>query len=193
MNELETKFLFAFISLFVAMDPIGLIPFYLGLTRGVDNDKVRLITKEAIGTAAVVAIAFLFLGKIVFNVLGITVSDFKIAGGLILFVLAAKELVIEEEEIKVPRSNIGIVPLGVPLIAGPATLTTLLILIDSTGTAPTFLALILNLVLIYFSFYFGAAIKKRIGMRGLQAFSKIIALLLAALAVNMIRRGLQGH
>lgn len=185
------KFITAFLSLFVTMDPIGMVALYIGITHGIESQRIRKIRKEAIFTAGAVVILFLVLGKLIFKTLGITVGDFRIAGGLILFVLAARDLISNSEENKSFNENIGIVPLGVPLIAGPATITTSLILVDTTGVFATLTALITNLFLIYFGFSFSTKIKNKLGVRGLQAFSKIISLLLAALAINMIRRGLE--
>ena len=183
--------LFAWIPLFVAIDPIGLIPMFLGMTEGVDPVRRRRISHQALATAAVVLVGFMFLGKLTFRVLGITVGDFKIAGGLILFVLASRDLVRTDGGPQVLPDDFGIVPLGLPLIAGPATLTTLLILMDSVGANCALAALVLNLLVVALAFYFAEGLVRIVGQTGLRAISKIIALLLAAIAVSMIRRGLQ--
>ena len=186
-----TLLLFAWIPLFVAIDPVGLIPIFLGMTEGIDPVRRRRISHQALATAAVVLVGFMFLGKLTFRVLGITVGDFKIAGGLILFVLASRDLVRTDGRPPVLPDNFGIVPLGLPLIAGPATLTTLLILMDSVGAGYALAALLLNLLVVALAFYFAEGLGKLIGRTGLRAISKIIALLLAAIAVSMIRRGWQ--
>lgn len=92
MVEILERLMLAFIPLFVAIDPVGLIPLYLGMTESVDIDSRRRIARLATITAAIVAIGFVFLGQFIFTALGITVSDFQIAGGLILFILASSEL-----------------------------------------------------------------------------------------------------
>lgn len=183
--------LFAWIPLFVAIDPIGLVPMFLGMTEGVDPVRRRRISHQALATAAVVLVGFMFLGKLTFRVLGITVGDFKIAGGLILFVLASRDLVRTDGGPQVLPDDFGIVPLGLPLIAGPATLTTLLILMDSVGANYALAALVLNLLVVALAFYFAESLVRIVGQTGLRAISKIIALLLAAIAVSMIRRGWQ--
>lgn len=192
MDPLLEKFLSAFISFFVTMDPIGMVAIYIGMTHGIETNRIRKVRLEAIFTAAAVVILFLVLGKLIFKTLGISVGDFRIAGGLILFVLAARDLISTDDEARKFNENIGIVPLGVPLIAGPATITTALLLIDSAGVLATLSGLFINLFLIFLGFSFSAQIKSKMGMRGLNAFSKIISLLLAALAINMIRRGIEG-
>jgi multiple antibiotic resistance protein len=183
--------LFAWIPLFVAIDPVGLIPLFLGMTDGIDPARRRRISHQALVTAAVVLVGFMFLGKLTFRVLGITVGDFKIAGGLILFILASRDLMRATGRPQVLPDDFGIVPLGLPLIAGPATLTTLLILMDSVGVGYSLAALLLNLLVVALAFHFAEGLARLIGQTGLRAISKIIALLLAAIAVSMIRRGWQ--
>lgn len=191
MSDWLVKLMLAAIPLFVAMDPVGLVPLFLGMTEGVDPVKRHRISSQAIWTAAIVAVGFMFLGKLTFQLLGITVGDFKIAGGLILLVLASRDLVGSAVNAPALREDFGVVPLGLPLIAGPAVLTTLLILIDSVGPAYTLAALLLNLVVVVFAFRLSDRLAQWIGMTGLRAVSKIVSLLLAAIAVSMIRRGWQ--
>ncbi len=189
MLSLE-PYILAFISLFVAIDPIGLIPLFIGITEGLENKSLKIIAWHATRTSAAIAVFFLLVGKIVFYFLGITVQDFQIAGGLILFALASKDLL---GFVSGPTSgaSLGIVPLGTPLIAGPALITALLILVDGVGMIPALVALSLNLLLVILSFRFARFISRKLGISTLQAFSKIIALLLAAIAIHMIRLGLQ--
>lgn len=184
-------FLLAFIPLFVAVDPIGLTSIFLGMTREVTPDRRKRIASQAALTAALVAVGFVFLGQFIFRALGITVADFQVAGGLILLVLAARELVTEgEREYKLPE-EFGIVPLGLPMVAGPAVLTTLLVLIQTLGMVMALAGLIVNLLLVYLGFRQCGRLERLVGKTGLKAFSKIISLLLVAIAINMIRRGFQ--
>jgi multiple antibiotic resistance protein len=191
MVEVFQRLMLAFIPLFVAIDPVGLVPLYLGMTESIDADSRRRIARLATITAAIVAIGFVFLGQFIFTALGITVSDFQIAGGLILFVLASSELLFPTKRNQAVPEDFGVVPLGMPLIAGPATLTTLLIVIVSAGTVFALIALVLNLLLTYFCFIYSSAFVRILGMRGLRAASKLIHLFLAAIAISMIRRGIQ--
>jgi len=185
-------YIIAFISLFVAIDPIGLIPLFLGTTEGAETKELKIIAWQATLTSAIIAILFLLLGKIIFYFLRISVQDFQIAGGLILFILAAKDF-LGLNHINTKAKSLGIVPLGTPLIAGPALITTLLILVDGVGFTPSLIALCLNLILVFLSFGFARLIARKTGNSILTAFSKIIALLLAAIAIHMIRLGMGVH
>ena len=188
--ELAKKFLECFIPLFVTIDPVGLAAIFLALGRDVPVEKRRRIASQATITGGAVALFFLFLGRAVFIAIGIGEGDFQIAGGLILFVIAARELTnsASQERRDLP-DDFGVVPLGMPLIAGPATITTLLVISQSVGIWMTLLALIVNLVLVAIAFAQSERLERLIGSTGLRAVSKIIALLLAAIAVHIVRRG----
>jgi multiple antibiotic resistance protein len=191
MIDLLKTLLLAWIPLFVALDPVGVVPIFLGMTAGIDHDHRRRIMHQAVWTAAIVAVGFMFLGRLIFKAVGISVGDFKVAGGLILLVLASRHLLQTGPSVTPLPEDFGIVPLGLPLIAGPATLTTLLILTDSVGIRFTLAALVVNLCLVSLALHFSDRLAQWIGANGLNAISKIISLLLAAIAVSMIRRGWQ--
>ncbi|MBI5493013.1 MAG: MarC family protein [Deltaproteobacteria bacterium] len=183
-----------FIPLFVAMEPIGILPIYLSMTRPLAPSEKRYVLFYSILTAAAITLAFLLLGKGMFIVLGITISDFQIAGGLILLSIAIADIVYAARgtSMEAPTSGVGIVPIGTPLIAGPAALTTLLMLSDLYGFVPTLAALIVNLFIVWLILLSSEAIVSRIGEKGAMGISKVISLLLAAIAVMMIRRGIEG-
>src|ERR1700756_4778367 len=144
-------------------------------------------------TGVLVAVGFIFLGKGIFAALGITVADFQVAGGLILLALAVRELVGYGRADRDADDEFGVVPLGMPLIAGPALLTALLILIDSVGVVYTLISLILNLAIVAIALCNAERFASLMGTQGLRGVSKIIALLLAAIAISLIRRGWQTH
>lgn len=183
------KFLLAFIPLFVAIDPIGLVAIFMGLGTSASREHRRHQAFLGLLTGLLVAVGFIFLGKGIFSALGITVADFQVAGGLILLALAVRELVgfgrIDREK----DDEYGVVPLGMPLIAGPALLTALLILIDSVGVLFTLVSLIVNLALVAIALCNAERFARLMGRQGLRGISKIIALLLAAIAISLIRRG----
>ena len=183
-------FLVAFIPLFVAIDPIGLVPIYLGMAQGIPRERRNTVANEAVITALLIAVGFLFLGRFIFDALGITDSDFRIAGGLILFGLAAQDILSSDRRNADAQTDFGVVPLGMPIIAGPAMLTALLSLTNSAGLAMTITALLINLFLVLFALRAATLFEKLLGLRAMRAFSKIVALLLAAIAVNLVRRGL---
>lgn len=193
MVELGEKFLRAFIPIFVAVDPIGLAAIFLTLGLGVPPEQRKRIATQAALTGGAVALLFLFLGATIFAAIGISVNDFQIAGGLILFLIAARDLI--QPAAEKPRrlaEDFGVVPLGMPLIAGPALITTLLLLAQSpmVGISFTLAALAVNLILVVLAFAGSERLGRWVGVTGLRAISKIISMLLAAIAVSMIRRGL---
>jgi len=185
-----SRFLECFIPLFVTIDPVGLAAIFLALSRNVAVEKRRRIAKQATLTGGIVALLFLFLGRLIFLSIGIRASDFQIAGGLILFIIASRELTqsMSEEKRDLP-DDFGVVPLGMPLIAGPATIATLLVISQSVGLWMTLLALVVNLGLVALAFAESERLERLVGQTGLRAVSKIIALLLAAIAVHIVRLG----
>jgi len=191
-QSIVQKFLLAFIPVFVAIDPIGLVAIFMGLGTSASHEHRRAQAFLGLLTGLLVAVGFIFLGKGIFSALGITVADFQVAGGLILLALAVRELVgfgrIDREK----DDEYGVVPLGMPLIAGPALLTALLILIDSVGVVFTLISLIVNLALVAVALCNAERFAKLMGRQGLRGISKIIALLLAAIAISLIRRGWRG-
>lgn len=187
------KFLLAFIPIFVAIDPIGLIAMFMGLAPNATREHRQHQGMLGIATGVAVSVGFIFLGKIIFAALGISVADFQVAGGLILLALAVRELVGVGQHARCPNEDFGVVPLGMPLIAGPALLTALLLLTDSVGVLFTILSLLVNLLLVGIGFRYARRIESLMGKQGLNGVSKLISLLLAAIAVSLIRRGWQSH
>jgi multiple antibiotic resistance protein len=186
------KFFLAFIPVFVAIDPIGLIALFIGLGTSASPENRKHQAFLGIFTGLLVAIGFIFLGKTIFLALGITVADFQVGGGLILLALAVRELVGFGPQDRGGSDEFGIVPLGMPLIAGPALLTALLILVDSVGVVFTLVSLFVNLALVALALCNAERFTRWIGQQGLRGISKIIALLLAAIAISLIRRGWRG-
>lgn len=186
------KFLLAFIPVFVAVDPIGLVAIFMGLGTNASREHRKAQAFLGIFTGLCIAVGFIFLGKIIFAALGITVADFQVAGGLILLLLAVRELVGIGPHDRSASDEFGVVPLGMPLIAGPALLTSLLILVDSVGLLYTVLSLLGNLALVAIALCNADRFTRWMGKQGLRGVSKIIALLLAAIAISLIRRGWQG-
>jgi multiple antibiotic resistance protein len=183
-------FLLAFIPIFVAVDPLGLLPVFLMLTSGLDRNAKRKVMVESIFTALCLAVGFIVLGKAVFRFLGIMVGDFMVAGGIVLFCIAVMDLLVSAKQRFVPSEDLGAVPLGTPLLVGPAVLTTAFIIIDEYGVIATLVSVFLNIMLAGFIFLFSDVLIKKVGEGGSRALSKVMALLLAAIAVMMIRKGI---
>ncbi len=186
-------FLAVFIPLFVAIDPFGVLPVYAALTTGLTTDIRRQLLRQSMLTAVLVAVGFLVLGRLVFQALGITTADFQVAGGLLLLVFAVDDLLFARSDRKpVIEAGLGIVPLAVPLIVGPAVLTTLLVLSESFGLVWTLGGLVVNLALLWLVLARVDLIVRLVGVAGSRAVGKIASLFLAAFAVSMIRAGLTG-
>lgn len=185
------KFWSAFLPLFVAVDIVGVLPVYLGFVAAVDERARRRIVVDATLTAAAIGGVFLFLGDAVLSVVGVSVGDFQVAGGLLLLVLALYDLLHPELPLRQPGVHLGVVPLGTPLIAGPAVLTTLLTLARTQGYLLALLAFGVNLVLVWMVLRWASLIVRVIGEAGARAVAKVFALLLAAIGVTLVRRGVE--
>ena len=191
MVDFFKDLLLSFIPVFIAMDAVGTLPILLGLSETmVARERARMV-RLAMLTALFLGLGFIALGKIVFLLMGIEVADFLVAGGLILFILATRELLTERrgEQVAADGEMIGVFPLGTPLIVGPAVLTTLLLLIDRYSIGAVVLSFIINLTITWLIFAQGNRIASFLGRSGLRAASKIAMLLLAAIAIMMIREG----
>lgn len=193
MMELLKPYILTFIPLFVAVDAIGSIPVFISIIEGVTKKQKQRIIIDSVSTATVVAILFMLGGKFVLRLLNITIPDFQIAGGALLFVIAVKLLLPGTHKASLTDGHdkdVGVFPLGMPLITGPAVLTTTLILLDSYGILATFLSLAINMFIVWITLVKSDLIIKIMGISGTRAFSKIMYILLAAIAVMMIRRGI---
>lgn len=194
MQNAFNVFLLCFIPLFVAMDGPGVLPIFLNFTSGLSERARRRLVTQATFTAFAVAVLFLATGKILFRVLGIDENDFRIGGGIVLLFIAIGDLMVSNLDSRRVNndSDFGVVPIGVPLIMGPAALTTSLILVESHGTFMTSVALVANLILIWAMFRYSNVVVKILGKNGSRAFAKVAALFLAAIACKMIRMGVTG-
>ncbi|MGA9049607.1 MAG: MarC family protein [Dehalococcoidia bacterium] len=182
-----------FVPLFVAMDSISVVPILLTLTQEMTAKERGGVIRNGLITALALGLVFIAIGKGTFIFMGITVNDFLVAGGLILFLLGAKELVVGkmfEAQAVVGDNVVGVVPLGTPLVVGPAVLTTLLILNDQYNILIVTFSFIVNLLISWLFFAQANRLVKILGRGGVLAVSKIFALLLAAIAVSMIHRGI---
>ena len=188
--EHVTKFLMAFVPIFFAVDAPGVLPLYIGLTEGMDPPARQRVLRQSLITAFIVAVAFIFFGKSIFALMGITVGDFQVAGGVLLFVIAAMDLVTEAKFTRRLPDTVGAVPLGTPLIIGPATLTMALMLTGVYGLWETLAAVVVNIGIAGVIFMGAEGLTRLLGPAGSRAVSKVASLILAAIAIMMIRKGL---
>jgi multiple antibiotic resistance protein len=184
-------FWLCFVPLFVSVDAIGTLPIYISLTNEIDGHSRKSVVITSVITAMIVALLFLFVGEVVLRMLGITVGDFMIAGGIILFLISIGDiLMLTKPQKQISSETLGPVPIGVPLIVGPAVLTTLLLLAREYGFFYTAIATVINILIAGIIFLLSGLIMRLLGGSGTKIVSKIASLFLAAIAVMMVRKGL---
>ena len=184
-------FWMCFFPMFVAVDAVGILPLFMHLTEGIDPSSVRKVIVQSMITALAVALVFLAVGRWIFRYLGITVADFLIAGGILLFTISLIDVITVEKKIaQMDSDSLGAVPIGVPLIVGPAVLTTIFILVGEYGVATTVAATVVNIIIAGAFFWLARPINRVLGRSGSRALSKLAGILLAAIAVMMVRKGI---
>ena len=183
-------FLLCFVPLFVAVDALGVLPIFISLTDSLTPQQKRKVLIQSLLTASVVALVFLVVGPTILIALNITVSDFMVAGGILLLVISLSDLLTGEKRQRlVDPETLGAVPLGVPIITGPAVLTTSVLLANVHGMLFTSLALLTNIGIAGIIFWFAYPITRFLGNAGTMILSKIASLFLATIAVMLIRKG----
>lgn len=199
MPDVLAALIAAFLPLFVAINIPGILPLYIGMTEAMPPRARRNLLIKAMTVAAVVALLMLFAGEVIFRTLGISVNDLRVGGGLILLVLSITDLVFGE--LKNRRTGdadpgeaqeLAVVPLGIPLIIGPAAITTILVTQGQYGYILTLGSVLLNMALVYAAFAAGPRLMAKAGPSFSKAVAKIASLFLAAIAVAMIRTGIVG-
>jgi multiple antibiotic resistance protein len=211
MNTLHDFFLI-FLPLFVVVDPAGTLPVYVALTTHYTDEQRKKIARRATMVAGITGVTFIVLGQAVFAFLGVEFADFQIAGGILLVILAILDLLSPGKPAVhgalkgEPAEAVGIVPLAVPLIVGPATMTTSLLLVNTYSKsynehlgAPygqivvmmlVSAALVLNLVILFVGMWFSNRLVAIVGRNTMAVINKIVMILIAAIAVSLIRRGI---
>ena len=184
------QFWHAFIPLCVAFDGVGLLPLFWALAQRLTPPQRQRAATEAIWTALLVAVGFLMVSRFVFTLMGLELADIMVAGGAILIVLCLRELLLPEKLPEGSGLNPGVVPLGVPLLAGPAVLTTVLLVRDRYGWGVTLVALLANMALVWGVLRASEWLMRRLGHEGAQVISKISSLILTAFGVMLIRHGI---
>lgn len=185
------SFILTFIPLFIVMDPLGNLPFIISLSEGMSGRERRKMIHIAIVTATLVGLVFLFFGRFILNILDISIGSFAIAGGLILLVLSIKYMTSGQMVELIKEEMVAVVPMGTPLISGPATITTLLLLASQFSLGIVLISFVINILVSWVVFLLSNWIIRFMGIGGLKAVSKVFSLLLAAIAVSMIFRGLE--
>jgi multiple antibiotic resistance protein len=193
------------VSVFAIVDPIGTLPFYVALSEGFSPEDRRLIRNRSVAVLGVLLTVFAVFGRFLFGAFGFTLQAFEIAGGILLFVVAyemlqgeiGKTRLTEQDraEALARRDEISVVPLGIPLLAGPGAISTVMIYEGTAGTDPfalsaTFIAIGVTTAATWIVFRYGERILRYVGRVGAMALSRVLGLLLAAVGVQFVINGI---
>lgn len=197
-----TYFVYAFASLFVIVNPVEATMVFISLTSGMDPQEKRRIYGRATAVAFVVALLFAVAGNLVLEFFGITVDSLRVAGGVLLFLVAIDMLrggrshrKVTEAEMRDAnyREDISVFPLATPLLTGPGAITTVVVLMGSAANlyqkAEVLLALTLTFSATYFILKFSEYIDRALGITGIMVMTRIMGLILGAIAVNFVATG----
>ncbi len=178
------------VLLFAVVDAIGTVPIFLSLTRDYPDDRRRIV-RQAVMISTAILIVFALFGWLIFSIFGITINDFRIAGGIILFVVAVDQLRGGDVRSRgLEPTDIAVFPLAIPLLAGPGAISTVII-ISGPPYSPLLAVLVIaaNAFLAYLVLSSSELVRKVLGANGINALSRITALLIAALAVSFVVGG----
>ncbi len=203
MNQEFLFFINTTIALFVIVDPFAVVPVYLILTERFSALERRHIRRKASLISAAILLAFALTGLGIFNIFGITLPAFQIAGGLLLLQLGIAQLNAKDHRVKkeetdegLERDDISIFPLATPLIAGPGSISTVVLYAAEATTIPRRLSLLVSVILVITACY--ATLKvaplmfRLLGRTGLNLLTRIMGIILAAVAVQFILNGIRG-
>jgi multiple antibiotic resistance protein len=190
MAEHLQDFVMTFIPLFIVIDAFGNLPFVISMSEGMTKPERRRLVHYAVITATAVGLVFLFFGQFILKVMDISVGSFAIAGGIVLLVLSIRYMSTGHMVTAVKEEMVAVVPIGTPLTVGPATITTLLLLAIQFPLYMVLVSFAVNMLITWIIFLLSGKIAGFMGLGGLRAVSRVFSLLLAAIAVSMIIRGL---
>lgn len=192
MQELLAGILYAFAALFIILDPILSVPIFAAMTKGQAPIEIHRQAFIAVAVAGGLMYLFLFFNTMIFSILGLTIASFQIAGGILLFLLGMQEaLGIDIGRSKEHSKTAAGVVIGTPLLCGPGTITTVMLLTNSYGTLIPFIAITLCLVATWLVLYFAADIQRILGDMVTDIMGKVLGMLVAAIAVKIIFSGIK--
>lgn len=194
----------ALVGIFAIMNPVGNVPIFLSLTEGYDIDKQRKTARKAIFIAFLIIMIFLVLGHYIFQMFGITVSAFRVVGGILIFGIAYNLIQAkpshahvpheDEHEDSVNKEDISVTPLATPLIAGPGTIATVMALAGGSNllkdSISVFIAVVIVMMGTYVILYYSGFIGRHLGKTEMNVITRLMGLLLAIIAVQMAVSGL---
>lgn len=185
-----SSFAASFILLFSVLDVIGTVPLFLALTQDYREQRARIV-RDSVLIATVILIIFAAVGQLIFRLLGITLADFKIAGGIILFMIALDNLRGRVSQTRtLAAAEVAAFPLATPLLAGPGAISTVMIYATPPyGLLEDFLVILLNSLLAFVILGRATWVQRALGDNGTQVFTRIVGLLIAAIGIAFIREG----
>lgn len=180
----------AFIALFVIMDPVGNLPLFISLTKGMPIKEIRRNAYNSVFVAGVLLFVFLFLGIGIFEFFNINLNSFQIGGGIVLLIMGIMYVLgTSLKFVKSHGSDLS-VPVGTPLLTGPGVITTTIILVKENGTLVTVIAAFLTLLATWLILLNSVRIYKILGSHWIDVISRIMGIILAAIAVEFITKGI---
>ncbi|WP_158976605.1 MarC family protein [Cellulophaga sp. L1A9] len=199
MDSIITYSLSVFMAFFAIMNPIANTPIFLGLVEGKNKDQKKKIAKTATITAFIIVVSFIFAGKYIFELFGITIPAFKITGGILIFYVGFEMLMSKKSKIQSPEDNeddssVGISPLAIPILAGPGTIVTGMNFV--TNASYTHIGIVvgifgLMILLTYLAFVLSDVIVEKIGENLIAVIGKLMGLILAIIGTGMIIEGIK--
>ena len=184
------EFFKAFLSMFVVMDVLGNVPLFWALSKKLKKEQKQKSIHKAVGVATILLIVFLFAGENILSFFSISIHSFKVAGGIIILIIGLQMVLgFKFREKAFENYNIAVVPLATPLITGPGVITTAIILVHSVGLWITLVASLLNLLITWLLLLWSEYIHNFMGRQGADVLSRVMGMILAALAVEFIKSG----
>jgi len=193
MADLPGALIYSFSALFVILDPLLSVPIFTSMTQGQSSSEINRQALIAVAVAGFLMYLFLFFNFFIFDTLGITLASFQVAGGILLFLLGLQmALGIDIGKTKEHTPTAAGVIIGTPLLCGPGTITTVLLLSEENGMIITALAIALVLAATWIVLRFSFQIQKLLGNTVTEILAKILGMLVAAIAVSIVADGIIG-
>ena len=194
--ELGLPLVNSFIILLVVMDPPGSIPIFMTLTRRMSANERRRELNHAVIVATILLLLFAFLGKLILDLLSISLNSFMIAGGILLL-LVSFDLLQGEHKCNVVNkagtgSGVGAVPIGTPMLAGPGAITAVMVIIQSSGIVVVLVTIIAAIITTRFLLGQSYRLYEILGEVGTEVLSRVIGIIVAAIAIEFIGTGILG-
>jgi len=181
----------ATIALLIVVDPAGLIPVVIGLTKAMDQVKRRATLRVALLASFILLLVFALVGGELLSLFGITIYSFMIAGGVLLMILAMQMIFTGGFKSESPAGDVSMVPIAFPLLAGPGAITTTIVSLQTYGIVVAILSIVIVMAITWVVLRFLDRIDSILGTRGIAALTTLIAVFIAAIAIQFILTGIQ--